>query len=148
MLSKRETNTAFLTHLSGFASFVFPLGAILGPLVMWSVNKGKSEFVDDNGIEAVNFNISYVLYVFVLGAITFPFALGTFLNRFRHMEDFDNMYFDFDFSHGFNNLFGILSVGSIIGIFFMIRFVLTIVAAVKASRGESYKYPLTIKFIK
>ncbi len=148
MLTKRETNTAFLTHLSGFTSFVFPLGAILGPLVMWSVNKGRSEFVDDNGIEAVNFNISYVLYVFVLGAITFPFALGTFLNRFRHMDDFDNIHFDFDFSHGFNNLFGILSVGSIIGIIFFIRFVLTIVAAVKASRGESYKYPLTIKFLK
>ncbi len=148
MLTKRETNTAFLTHLSGFVSFVFPLGAILGPLVMWSVNKGRSEFVDENGIEAVNFNISYVLYVFVLGAITFPFAIGTFLNRMSHWEDFDNLHFNFDFSHGFGNLFGILSVGSIIGIIFLIRFILTIVAAVKASRGESYKYPLTIKFIK
>ncbi len=148
MLSQRETNTAFLTHLSGFVSFVFPLGAILGPLVMWSVNKGRSEFVDENGIEAVNFNISYVLYVFVLGALTFPFAIGTFLSRMSHWEDFDNLHFNFDFSHGFGNLFGILSVGSIIGIIFLIRFILTIVAAVKASRGESYKYPLTIKFIK
>jgi len=115
---------------------------------MWSVNKGRSEFVDENGIEAVNFNISYVLYVFVLGAFTFPFAIGAFLNRFNHWENFDNIHFDFDFSHGFSNLFGILSIGSIIGIIVLIRFILTIVAAVKASRGESYKYPLTIKFIK
>ncbi len=148
MLSQRETNTAFLTHLSGFVSFVFPLGAILGPLVMWSVNKGRSKFVDENGIEAVNFNISYVLYVFVLGALTFPFAIGTFLSRFSRWEDFDNFHFNIDSSYGFSNLFGILSVGSIIGIIFLIRFILTIVAAVKASRGETYKYPLTIKFIK
>ena len=60
MLTQREKNTAFLTHLSAFASFIFPFGAILGPLVMWSVNKKRSEFVDENGIQAVNFNISYV----------------------------------------------------------------------------------------
>lgn len=148
MLTQREKNTAFLTHLSAFASFIFPLGAILGPLVMWSVNKSRSEFVDENGVEAVNFNISYVLYVFVIGALAFPFAFGSIFNRLRHIDDFDNFNFHFDFNYGFDNLFGILSVGSIIAIIIFIRFILTIVAAVKASRGETYKYPLTIKFIK
>jgi len=148
MLTQREKNTAFLTHLSGFASFLFPFGGIIGPLVMWSVNKDRSQFVDENGVEAVNFNISYVLYVFVLGALTFPFAFGSVLRRLKHVDDFDNFHFDFDFSWGFDNLFGILSVGSIIAIIVFTRFILTIVAAVKASRGESYKYPLTIKFVK
>ena len=148
MLSQREKNTAFLTHLSAFASFVFPFGAILGPLIMWSVNKNRSEFVDENGIEAVNFNISYVLYVFVLGAIAFPFAFGSIFNRLRHVDDFDNIDWHLNFNWGFDNLFGILSVGSIVAIIVFIRFILTIVAAVKASRGEAYKYPFTIKFIK
>ena len=148
MLSQREKNTAFITHISAFASFVFPLGAILGPLIMWSVNKERSKFVDENGIEAVNFNISYVLYVLILGALAFPFAIGSVFNRLRNVDNFNNFHFDFDFSYGFNNLFGILSIGSIIAILIFIRFVLTIVAAVKASRGEEYKYPLTIKFIK
>ena len=148
MLTQREKNTAFLTHLSAFASFVFPLGAILGPLIMWSVNKDRSEFVDENGVEAVNFNISYVLYVFILSMIAFPFAFGTVLRRFSHADNFDNIDWHVNFDWGFDNLFGILSIGSIIAILFFIRFVLTIVAALKASRGEVYKYPLTIKFIK
>ena len=148
MLTQKEKNTAFLTHLSAFASFIFPFGAILGPLIMWSVNKNRSEFVDENGVQAVNFNISYVLYVFVLGALAFPFAFGSIFNRLRHIDDFDNIDLHLNFNWGFDNLFGILSVGSIIAIIVFIRIILTIVAAVKASRGETYKYPLTIKFIK
>jgi len=148
MLSQREKNTGFLTHIAAFASFVFPLGAILGPLVIWSANKNRSEFLDENGIEAVNFNMSYVLYAFILGMVAFPFAFGSLFNRLRHVDNFDNIDLHLDFSWGFDNLFGILSIGSIIAILIFIRFILTIVAAVKASRGESYKYPLTIKFIK
>ena len=146
MLTQREKNTAFLTHLSSFFSFVFPLGSILGPLIMWSVNKERSTYVDENGVEAVNFNISYVLYMFILGMIMFPFAFGSFFRYLRHVDDFDN--FDFHFNFGFDNLFGILSLGSIIAVLGFVKFVLVIVAAVKASRGETYQYPLTIKFIK
>ncbi len=146
MLSQREKNTAFLTHLSSFFSFVFPLGSILGPLIMWSVNKNRSEYVDENGVEAVNFNISYVLYIAILSMVMFPFAFGTLFRNLRHVDDFD--YFDFHFDWGFDNLFGILSIGSIIAVIGFIKFILVIVAAIKASRGEVYKYPLTIKFVK
>ena len=146
MLTQREKNTAFLTHLSSFVSFVFPLGSILGPLVMWSVNKERSAYVDENGVEAVNFNISYVLYITILGMIMFPFAFGSFFNHLRHVDDFDHFSLHLDW--GFDNLFGFLSIGSIIAVLSFIKFVLVIVAAIKASRGEVYKYPLTIKFIK
>ncbi len=146
MLTQREKNTAFLTHLSSFVSFVFPLGSILGPLVMWSVNKERSAYVDENGVEAVNFNISYVLYITILGMIMFPFAFGSFFNHLRHVDDLDHFSIHFDW--GFDNLFGFLSIGSIIAVLSILKFVLVIVAAIKASRGEVYKYPLTIKFIK
>jgi len=148
MLSQREKNTAFLTHLSAFASFVFPLGGILGPLVMWSVNKERSEFVDENGVEAVNFNISYVLYIFIIGIIAVPFAFGSIFNRIRNLDNFNHIDMHFNFNWDFHSLFGILSAGSIVAMLFFVRFILTIVAAVKASRGETYKYPLTINFIK
>ena len=146
MLSQKETNTAFLTHLSSFFSFVFPFGSILGPLIMWSVNKGRSEFVDENGIEAVNFNMSYTLYRVVLGMIAFPFAFGSIFNHIRRAGDFDSFNFHIDFS--MDNLFGILSITSIIAVISFIQFVLVIVAAIKASRGEVYKYPFVIKFVK
>lgn len=144
MLTQNEKNTSFLIHISAFLSFVFPFGSILGPLIMWSVNKDKSTYLDDNGKQAVNFNLSYTLYLFVLGMAAFPFAFGSFFNHIRHIDDFENLSFHFDF----NNLFGFLSLASIISIVGIIKFALVIVAAIKASRGEVYNYPLTIKFVK
>lgn len=144
MLTQNEKNTSFLIHISAFLSFVFPFGSILGPLIMWSVNKDKSEYLDINGKQAVNFNLSYTLYLFVLGMAAFPFAFGSFFSNIRHIDDFEHMNFHFDFDH----LFGFLSLASIISIVGIIKFALVIVAAIKASRGEVYKYPLTIKFVK
>ena len=79
MLTQNEKNTGFLIHLSAFLSFVFPFGSIIGPVIMWSISKDKSNYLDENGIEAVNFNLSYTLYLFILGMIMFPFAFGSFL---------------------------------------------------------------------
>lgn len=149
MLSKRETNTAFLTHIAAFASFAFPFGGILAPLVMWSVNKDRSKYVDKNGVAAVNFNLSYVLYATILSIIAFPFAFGSIFNRIKRIDDFDNLSLHIDIGDGgFLNMFGILSIGTIISVIIFIRFVLAVVAAIKASRGEVYKYPFTIQFIK
>ena len=144
MLTQNEKNTSFLIHISAFLSFVFPFGSILGPLIMWSVNKEKSDYLNDNGKQAVNFNLSYTLYLFILSMAAFPFAFGAFFNNIRHIDDFENLNFHFDFDH----LFGFLSLASIISIIGIIKFALVIVAAIKASRGEVYQYPLTIKFVK
>jgi len=144
MISDREKNTAFLTHLSSFFSFVFPFGSILGPLVMWSVNKERSVYVDENGVEAINFNLSYVLYSVVLGMLMFPFAFGSFFQHLKSIDDFNGINFHFNFS----DAFGFLSIASILSALTVLKFVLIIIAAVKARRGEVYKYPLTINFIK
>ncbi len=108
------------------------------------MNKEKSTYLDDNGKEAVNFNLSYTLYLFILGMIAFPFAFGSFFNHVRHLDDLDNLNFHFDFDH----LFGFLSIASVISVITIIKFALVIIAAIKASRGEVYKYPLTINFVK
>jgi len=144
MLTQNEKNTSFLIHLSAFLGFVFPFGSVLGPLIMWSVNKEKSAYLDDNGKEAVNFNLSYTLYLFVLGLIAFPFAFGSFFRNMRYIDDFEHMNFHLDFDH----LFGFISIASIISIVTILKFVFIIIAAVKASRGEVYNYPLTINFVK
>ena len=144
MITQNEKNTSFLIHLSAYLSYVFPFGGVIGPLVMWSINKDKSAYFDENGKEAVNFNLSYTLYVFILGMVAFPFAFGSFFRNMRYLDNFNNI----DFHINFNDLFGFLSIASIISIVFAIRFVLIIVAAIKANRGEIYKYPLTINFVK
>ena len=131
MSNRNDNNNAFLLHLSAFFGYIFPFGAVVGPLVIWELNKRKSEFMDQNGKEAINFNLSYLLYTMILGLSVVPFILRIALEDFQHLD-----------------LFGIVSVGSLVGILAVVKFVLIIVAALKANRGEVYKYPLTIKFIK
>lgn len=147
MPTQNNKNIGTLIHLSAFLSFIFPFGSIIGPVIMWAISKDKSDFLNRNGVEAINFNLSYTLYLFILGMLMFPFAIGSILNFIRTMNDFDD-FNAFNFHFDFNNLFGFLSVGSLIAIIAFIRFLLIIVAAIKASRGEVYNYPLTINFIK
>ena len=131
MSNRNDNNNAFLLHLSAFFGYIFPFGAVVGPLVIWEMNKRKSDFIDRNGKEAINFNLSYLLYTFVLGLSIVPFVIRTVMNDLHHLD-----------------LFGIISVGSIIGVLAIVKFVLIIIAASKANQGEVYNYPLTIKFIK
>jgi uncharacterized Tic20 family protein len=66
-----ERQWCMFTHLSGFASLIIPLGGIIGPLVMWLIKREQSPFVDDHGKEAVNFQISILIYTIALVAIGF-----------------------------------------------------------------------------
>lgn len=61
-------NWATLTHLSSLTGYVTGgLGFVVGPLLMWLFRKDQWEFVDDQGKEALNFNIN----VFILGIVCF-----------------------------------------------------------------------------
>lgn len=58
-------------HLAAFAGLIVPvLGSILGPLVLWLIKKDDSEFLDDHGREAVNFQISVILYSLIAAILT------------------------------------------------------------------------------
>lgn len=131
MSYKNDNNNAFLLHLSAFFGYLFPFGGVVAPLVFWELKKRESKFLDNNGKEAVNFNLSYLLYSFILGMSILPFAFHSIFSGLHHLP-----------------LFGIISMASLVGILAMVKFVLIIYAAIKANQGEVYKYPLTIKFIK
>lgn len=60
-----ERTWATLMHLGGFSGFIWGPLAIVVPLVMWLVKRGKSPFIDDHGKEAVNFQISVWLWVLI-----------------------------------------------------------------------------------
>ncbi|PCI09608.1 MAG: hypothetical protein COB73_05050 [Flavobacteriaceae bacterium] len=124
MNSKNTNNNAFLIHISAFAGYFFPMGGIIAPVIFWQVKKDESEYLDAQGKEAVNFNLSFALYAFILGLSIIPLILGV------------------------PSFFGIFGGISLLVILEIIRFVLIILAAVKANNGEFYNYPLTIKFIK
>ncbi|HSH51663.1 MAG TPA: DUF4870 domain-containing protein [Bacteroidales bacterium] len=61
-ISKDERMWAMFCHISAFAFFIFPFGNILGPLVIWLIKKETYPFVDEQGKESLNFQISITLY--------------------------------------------------------------------------------------
>ena len=71
-------NLGMLCHLSALAGMVFPLGSVLGPLVVWLTQRHKSPFIDDQGKEALNFQLSVLIYGAVC-ALLILILVGFFL---------------------------------------------------------------------
>jgi len=112
ILTESERNWAMLCHLSALAGFFFPFGAIIGPLVCWLSKRDDSFWVYINGKNALNFQLSILLYI----VLTIPL------------------------------LFILIGI-PIVAVLIILRVVCIIIASVKASKGESFKYPLLIPFI-
>ncbi len=80
----KETNKdarlwAMICHLAGLAGLVVPVvGCIVGPLVVWQIKKEEFPFVDEQGKEAVNFQISMLIYGVVAALLIFA-CIGTVL---------------------------------------------------------------------
>ncbi|MDN5924561.1 MAG: DUF4870 domain-containing protein [Xanthomonadales bacterium] len=94
-------------------------GVFVGPLIIWLVKKDTMPFVDDQGKEALNFNITVAIAFVALGL----FAIMTF---------------------GIGLIIAI-PAWVIIGIYWL---VFTIIAAIKSNEGVAYRYPLTLRLIK
>jgi uncharacterized Tic20 family protein len=118
-LSKDARMWAMFCHLAGLGGFVVPaIGSIIAPLIIWQVKKDEFPFVDEQGKEAVNFQISMLLYGLVGSVVCLVTCVGAVLMPF------------------------------VVGIVGIVDLIFFIIAAVKANNGESYRYPLTIRFIK
>ncbi len=71
-LNKDARMWAMICHLSALAGLVVPVvGCIVGPLVIWQIKKEEFPFVDEQGKEAVNFQISMLIYGIVAGLLCF-----------------------------------------------------------------------------
>ena len=118
-IDKDERVWAAFCHLSAFSVFLlFGFGHIVGPLAFWLLKRQESTFLDEQGKEAVNFQISISIYFLVS-------AMAAFLI----------------FSSGF---VVILLLGVMWALFW---FVSVIFAAVKANDGGLYRYCLCIRFL-
>lgn len=73
---------AMICHLAGLAGFIVPIviSGIIAPLVVWQIKKEDDPFIDVNGKEALNFQISVGIYALVsiplcfvcVGLVTLP----------------------------------------------------------------------------
>jgi uncharacterized Tic20 family protein len=79
---KQSRTWGMLCHLAGLAVYIgVPFGNILGPLVVWLIKKEEFPFVDEQGKEALNFQISITIYGIIAGIliivlIGIPLLLG------------------------------------------------------------------------
>ena len=68
-----ERTFALMMHLTLLGHVLLWGIAIAAPLIMWSIKKDESPFLDDHGREALNFQISliiYTIFIFPLGLLT------------------------------------------------------------------------------
>lgn len=111
-LSNEVRNWALAAHLSAFAGAWMAL-AFLGPLVVWLMKRHDHPFVATHAREALNFNLSVLLYA-IVGFVLIFMLVGFLLLP-------------------------------LIGLMWL---VFTVVAAIRASNGEPYRYPFTIRFVR
>ena len=70
--SQDAKNLAMLCHLLGL------LTSFLGPLILWLIKKDEQPFVDEQGKEALNFQITVLIASIVSGLLTMV-CIGVFL---------------------------------------------------------------------
>jgi uncharacterized Tic20 family protein len=124
---------ALVCHLSGFAGLFYPVvGNVIPPLVIWLVKKNEFPFVESEGKEAINFQLSIAIYNIILFAIAIMSGIL------------------FAGSNGtLDTLLSLIGVCVLLIIALFIFMVIEmIIAASKASNGEHHVYPLRITFIR
>lgn len=151
MTTTNDKNIATVLHLSTLTQYIIPFGNYIFPIVIWSSKKDESEFIDYNGKQVLNFQLSIFLYSVVLGLIAIPIFIYTIFNN----VPFDNCFHERDFviNHlNIHHINGVVIIGIVAVLLFVFlkvtEFILIILTAVKASNGEYYKYPLSIPFFK
>lgn len=149
-LDSQVRNWAMLCHLASLVGFLLvliglplPFSNLLGPLVVWLVKKNDHPFIDTHGKESLNFQISVTLYTLVATVVV---TLGAIALGALGLIAIDQQ----TTSVGIFALMAVLGVW-LLGLLVIIGVVslcLTIYAAVKASNGEVYYYPFTLRFLR
>ncbi|HEY7841156.1 MAG TPA: DUF4870 domain-containing protein [Gammaproteobacteria bacterium] len=78
-LPGKEARTwAMLCHLLALSGVCVPFGHVLGPLVIWAIKKDEDPFIDDQGKEALNFQLTMTIVIVAVIVLMF-LIIGFFL---------------------------------------------------------------------
>lgn len=139
-----------LCHLSAVAAWVMVISLviigiplflplnILAPLIVWQYKKAKYPWIDFQGKESLNFQMSLTLYtlIFIIIALCIVFITGGLAlisNSISLKMALDCLL---------TALF-LLTLFALSLQLFIVNF-----AAMKAYKGEHYRYPFTIRFLR
>lgn len=145
-----HTNTAAAIHLSSLFQYCIPFGNFIFPIIIWASSKDKSEFVDEQGKEVINFQLSLFIYSLVLALIAIPIVVIMVFSGsdISYSENADLLIENFNYAEVSGGMIIAFIAIFILAMVKMAEFFLIIYGAVKASQGHHFKYPATIKFIK
>jgi uncharacterized Tic20 family protein len=77
--NRDERMWAALVHVVALSLFIgIPFGNLIGPLIIWLIKKDQYPFVDQQGKESINFQISMTIYAIISGILVFV-VVGIFL---------------------------------------------------------------------
>lgn len=116
--SQEERTWALASHVGSIVGAWLAM-AFLVPLAVLLIKGKDSAFVRHHAVESLNFQISMLIYL-VVGVVLVLFTLGV-------------------------GLIVVVPVGIVLAVLWL---VFVVIATVKAGNGESYRYPLTIRFVK
>ena len=119
--TSEERTWALLAHIGTLVSAWFALG-LLAPLITLLVKGGSSPFVRRHSIESLNFQISLLIYGVVAAIVSLVLTLVTFGLA----------------------LLVIIPAAAVIAVTLLVFVVL---ATMRASNGEDYRYPLTLRLV-
>ncbi|HEX6149098.1 DUF4870 domain-containing protein [Nocardioides sp.] len=119
-LTQEEKTWALAAHVGSLVSAWFAFG-FLAPLLILLL-KNDSPFVRRHAVESLNFQISLLIYGLVGTIVAFVLAVVTFG-------------------------LGLLVIIPVIVVLGLLALIVIIVATVKASNGEDYRYPLTLRLV-
>ncbi len=116
-----ERNWSMIAHLSALVTFV-GIPGLIGPLVVWLFKREQSALVAENARNALNFNISVLIYAVAATVAAVLIAIFTFG-------------------------VGLLVFLPVVLVALVLWLVFTIQGAIAGSRGEVYRYPFTIELV-
>ena len=116
-----ERTWSSAAHWSALVAAAIAL-AFLGPLVVLLAKGSQSQMVRHHAVESLNFQLSMLIYGFGAGLLAIPLVIFTFG-------------------------IGLVVLIPVFLAFCVVWLVCTISAAIKGSRGEPYRYPLTLRLV-
>ena len=110
----KANSWAMLCHLTALSIYMgIPFGHIIMPLIIWLSKRDQFSFVDEQGKESLNFQISMTIYGIIAGLLI------------------------------------LILIGFVLLLVLIVaEIVLVAIATIRTSRGEGYRYPFTLRFIK
>jgi len=131
----KETTISMWAHISNIVgAMTHPFNGIIMAFLIWKINNKKSDFINKQGKEALNFSITVFIGFIVIFASTAMITAMVAPDLIRAGKDA---------SESLGPLAAIVNL-----VFRLLVVILAILAASQTKKAIEYRYPVCIRFIK